>query len=83
MLPVTPTSKGIEDDIFARDIQQVDKSLFSRTGQHSTATGTTYIHMNQSATEYHTAYSYSCVCSVQYIDSVLRYFLINLLWSAL
>lgn len=37
------------------DIQQVDKRLFNRIGHLSTTTGTTYIHMNQSATGYHTA----------------------------
>ena len=37
------------------DTQQVDKCKFSRIGQHSTTTGTRYIHMNQSATEYRTA----------------------------
>ena len=36
-------------------IQQVDKSMFSRIGQHSTPTGTTYIHMKQSAAEYRKA----------------------------
>jgi len=41
--------------LIAWDIQQVDKSVFSGIDQHSTTTGTTYIHMNQSATECRTA----------------------------
>ena len=39
----------------AWDTQLVDKSMFSRIGQHSTPTGTTYIHMKQSAAEYRKA----------------------------
>ena len=38
--------------LIAWDIQQVDKSVFSRIGQHFT---TTYIRMKQLATEYRTA----------------------------
>jgi hypothetical protein len=41
--------------LIASDIQQVDKSMFRRIGQHSTTTRATYLYINQSATEYRTA----------------------------